>query len=476
MTEVVSEDAVVPGIDVAGSEAVGERTLHAADRWPLSSKWTDAEREAHLPSEVVRPRTTADVVEVLKRAATSGVPVVPYGAGSGVVGSVISDLKAISLDLSAMTDVISIDEEAGLVTVQAGKLAGELEHELNARGLRIPHYPQSLHIASIGGLVATRSSGTFSSKYGNIEDLVVAVEAVLADGTIVQTKVTPRASTGPNILQLLVGSEGTLAVITTVTLRLLPLAETTSYAGVAFERLDDALSAVRSIIDRGVRAAVIRVYDPIEAVNLYSKSGIEGEGRSLLILAFDGPEGVVKAEEAVAFSEADRFGGTQLGPEIGETWERTRFDASWFDRGNAPETGMADAIEVSATWPVLRRLRDRVVEALTPHTDTVYAHYSHFYTNGGSLYFIFTTSADSVGEARERYLAAWSAAMEIVLEVGASISHHHGVGVARDRWLARELGSSHELLQRIKHALDPDERLNPGKLGIGVPTESGAAR
>jgi alkyldihydroxyacetonephosphate synthase len=466
MSEVASSTFVADGA------ARDERQSHAADRWPVARKWSDAERDVHLPIEVARPRTTKEVAAVLRRASATGVPVVPFGAGSGVVGSIVSDRRPICIDLSAMTDVITVDEEAGLVTVQAGKLAGELEQELNARGLRVPHYPQSLYIASIGGLVATRSSGTFSSKYGNIEDLIVAVEAVLADGTVVQTKVTPRASTGPNLLQLFVGSEGSLAVITQVTLRAIPLAETTEYVGVAFDRLEDALSAVRAIISRGVRAAVIRIYDPIEAEHLYSSAGVEGHDRSLLILAFDGPGGIVKAEMDVASAETDRFGGVQLGSGIGETWERNRFDASWFDRGNSPETGFADAIEVAATWPVLVGLRETVMAALEPYTDTRYAHYSHFYTSGGSIYFIFTTSAVTVAEARERYHAAWAAAMETVLAAGGSISHHHGVGLARNRWLPAELGTSHTLLRRVKNALDPDGRLNPGKLGIDDIEES----
>lgn len=448
------------------SDDVEDRAAHASDRWPVSLKWTEDERLARAPSEVARPRSTNEVVAILRQATAAGRSVVPFGAGSGVVGGVVPCGDCLTIDLSEMAEVVEIDDASGTVTVEAGILAGDLERILNERGRRVPHYPQSLHLASVGGLVATRSSGTFSSKYGNIEDLLVGVQAVLADGTIVQSKVIPRGSVGPDLAQIFVGSEGSFGIITQVTLRTYAVAEARLFQGASFDTIEGGLTAVRAVLERGIRPAVIRLYDDIEAAHLYEKVGIERSDCSLLILAFDGPTELVEVEESAALAEVSRHGGKELGSEIGEAWERGRFDATWFTNGNSLPTGLADAIEVSASWPTLGALRDKMVKALAPFTDRVYAHYSHFYSNGGSLYVIFETSGATVESARERYTAAWDAAMETVIAEGGCISHHHGVGMARRKWIAQDLGSSHEILQRIKSAMDPNGILNPGKLGV----------
>ncbi|MUU69710.1 FAD-binding oxidoreductase [Pseudarthrobacter sp. GA104] len=459
---------------VAVDRTEESRLSRAGDRWPEAAKWSAAERERHLPAAVISPSSVEEVSEVLKAAQTAGIAVVPYGAGSGVVGGVVNDGVFVSLDLARLAGVPAFDDERGEVTVGAGMLGADLEAALNARGRRIPHYPQSLSLASVGGLVATRSSGTFSSKYGNIEDLLVALEVVLADGTIVRTRAVPRSSTGPSIAQLFVGSEGTLGVITAVTLRTFPLARDSRFRGIAFDDLSGGLATVRSILDAGVTPAVIRLYDGDEAAHLYERSGVPGEGRALLILGHDGHESVVASEESVALAAAAAHGGADLGAVPGETWERTRFDASWLERGNAGGTMIADAIEVSAGWPELAALHGKVLAAMDPHVDKAYAHYSHFYPNGGAIYFIFFTSGTDRQEVLDRYRNAWDAALSTVSEAGGSVSHHHGVGEARKDWMYREHGNALQVLNKVKAALDPAGVLSPGKLGL-APQAKGQA-
>ena len=443
------------------------RRSHSKDRWPEAGKWSRSEQERHLPAAVVRPSTVDEVSAVLRSATAAGISVVPFGAGSGVVGGVVNDGVFVSLDLGGLAGSPVFDDERGEVTAGAGMLAAELEAALNARGRRIPHYPQSLGLASVGGLVATRSSGTFSSKYGNIEDLLVALEVVLADGTVLRTRAVPRSSTGPALAQLFVGSEGTLGVITAVTLRTFPLAESTRFRGIAFDELADGLAAVRSILDAGITPAVIRLYDAEEAAHLYERCGVQGEGRALLILGYDGKQAVVIAEEATSLAITAAHRGVDLGAGPGDTWERTRFDASWLDRGNAGETKIADAIDVSAAWPALHGLHGKVLAAMHPYVDSAYAHYSHFYPNGGAIYFIFFTTGVDREDVLDQYRQTWDAALRTVLEAGGSISHHHGVGEARKRWMAEEHGTGLHVLDAIKTALDPLGVLSPGKLGSG---------
>jgi len=452
--------------DGAVAVAADDRASHAADRWPRAAKWSPVERAHRAPLAVVRPTTTRDVALTVRAATETGVAVIPYGAGSGVVGGVVPRVPALCLDLRGLGGGPSFDDAAGQVTVGAGVLASDLERALNARGRRLPHYPQSLSLATVGGLVATRSSGTFSNKYGNIEDQLVAVEVVLADGVVVRTRAVPRSSTGPALAQLFVGSEGTFGVITEVTLRTLPLAECTAFRGVAFSGLGAGLTAVRGLLDRGVRPAVIRLYDETEAVHLFERAGLAGADRCLLILGFDGAATVVEAELQVALAEVAEHGGGDLDSGIGDVWERTRFDASWLERGNAGAGQLADAIEVSAPWPVLLSLHGEVLTALSPYTDTRYAHYSHFYPNGAAIYFIFTTSGKDSESVVKRYTAAWKAALDAVLAAGGSISHHHGVGEVRQAWMSAELASSRTVLAALKRALDPNNTLNPGKLGL----------
>lgn len=459
----------LPGLKVDSNTQ--SRAEHSHDRWPEAAKWSTAEAAAHLPEVVLHPTTTAAVSAILRQATADRIAVVPFGAGSGVVGGVVNAGSFVTVDLGGLTAGPEFDDDRGEVTVGAGMIGADLERLLNARGRRIPHYPQSLALASVGGLVATRSSGTFSSKYGNIEDFLVALEVVLADGTVVSTKAVPRSSTGPSIAQLFVGSEGTLGVITSVTLRTLTTAATSRFRGIAFGTIDEGLTAVRRIFDTGVTPAVVRLYDPEEGTHLFERSGIDGGGRTLLILGFDGNESVVDAEEREALTVAGRSGGADLGAGPGNTWERTRFDASWLDRGNAGEYAFADAIEVSAAWPDLPTLHTAVLEALSPYVDNAYAHFSHFYPNGGAIYFILFTGGPDRKTAIERYRRAWDVTLKTVTDAGGSISHHHGVGEARKSWMGVEHGNGLFVLAAVKNALDPRGILAPGKLGLDATGE-----
>ncbi len=461
-------ESVSPGVRVI--EDIAARQAHARDRWPVAAKWSEDELASRLPAAVVTPTSTDEVADVVRLAAKHGHAVVPYGGGSGVVGGVINRGEFISLDLGGLAGAPQFDDERGEVTVPAGVIAADLQRMLNQRGRRLPHYPQSEPVATIGGFVATRSAGTFSSKYGNIEDFVVGLEVVLADGSVIQTKVSPRSSTGPNIAQLFIGSEGTLGVITAVTLRTLALAERSEFRGVACPSIGDGIAIVRRLIDSGITPAVIRLYDPAEAEHLYVESELE-PGRALLILGFDGYPMVVQAELDAALALAAGLGGEDLGSTPGKIWEKTRYDASWIDRGNAGEFSYADAIEVAVSWPAFVPVYTEVLAALAPHVDNAYGHFSHFYPDGGAIYFILFTSGTDAESALARYEASWNAVLELVTRHGGSISHHHGVGEARKGWMRTEHGESLKVLAALKQALDPNGVLAPGKLGLSTREE-----
>jgi len=457
-------NSVENGIGTGAKPAGDDREKAARDWWPVAAEWSDEDLARHLPARVARPATIRDAKAALAEAASAGMSVVARGAGSGVVGGAIGVGGHLCLDLSAL-DSVKIDPARSTVTAGAGVMAGALEARLNEEGFTLGHYPQSLHLASVGGLVATRSSGTFSNKYGGIERLVEGLRVLLADGSEIDFRAVPRSSTGPWLLPMFIGSEGSLGIILEVTLRIFRRAEKRAFGGYAFPDLAAAIRTVEQGYARHVVPAVSRIYDHVEAQTLYGRMGLT-ENRPLLIAGHDGATAIVDAEKALFAEIALENGADWLGEEIGNAWEAHRYNADWLIRGNEGPGRMADAIEVAAAWPDLVALNDTVRQAVAADCAQFMAHLSHFYPTGGAIYFIFTLEEKDSAAAISKYRSVWQRVMELTLKHNGSISHHHGVGLARADMLPAELGSAHELLALVKKALDPQGLLNPGKLGL----------
>ncbi|MEF2558934.1 FAD-binding oxidoreductase [Aurantimonas sp. C2-5-R2] len=452
----------------AVSTAGDDLDVHAGDWWPVIAKWSDEEKRAHRPACVVRPRDEEAISAAVRIAGRFGLAVIPYGAGSGVTGGVVSSSGAIVIDLRAMSDLLDVDEENFTVTVDPGWIGGDLEQALNLRGFTLGHYPQSLHLASVGGLVSTKSTGTFSSKYGGIEDLILGLRVVLSDGEVADFRPVPRSATGPGLSQLFIGAEGTLGVISRATLRMFPIAETRLFSGYAFPDLNAGIRAVREAFASHVRPAVLRLYDGIEAQGLYGRIGLR-ESRPLLIGGHEGIAVLAEAEQNVFRKIAEQHGAEFLGDEIGWAWEAHRFDASWLVEGNGAATRMADAIEVAAPWSLQLAVYEAVMQDIAPLCSRAMGHFSHFYSTGGAIYFIFFVEGKNPDDTRQRYEEVWNLVMRRVLALGGSISHHHGIGAVRSPFLKEELGTAHDVLVRVKRALDPENLMNPGKLGLDTP-------
>jgi alkyldihydroxyacetonephosphate synthase len=344
-------------------------------------------------------------------------------------------------------------------------MGGMLEAWLNERGWTLGHYPQSLHLSTVGGWVATNSSGTFSSKYGGIEELLVGLEVITSAGERVEFKPVPRSATGPRLMQLFVGSEGSLGIVTRVTLRIFRQPQTRRFAAYAPASLEQGLHIVKRAYESHLCPALLRLYDETEAVHLYEGVGM-APGAPLLLAAHEGLPAMVAAEAESFAAIAAAAGARAVDEGVAKFWEAGRYNAQWYRVGNDGANRIADSIEVAAPWTKLAPLYREVMEALRPLCDKSMGHFSHFYSTGSSLYFIaFLEDADPA-RLRKRYEALWSTVMECTLAHGGTISHHHGVGLARASVLERELGSAHPLLKKIKNALDPKGALNPGKLGL----------
>jgi alkyldihydroxyacetonephosphate synthase len=441
-----------------------ERRAHARDCWPRLALAERTGVATPEPDVVVRPASTGEVAAVLRWASAEGVPVTPYGAGSGVVGGAVAVRGGVLLDLSGLTGLVALDEVSGVATFRAGTLGPDVEAAVNARGWTVGHFPSSIMCSTVGGWVSARGAGQLSTRYGKAEDMVVALEAVLPDGTVWRTTPAPRTAAGPDLWRLLAGAEGTLGVVTEVTFRLHPLPAERRFGGRLFASLGEGLDALRNVMRTGARPAVLRLYDELDTTLVLGR-----EGGALLVTVCEGDPDVVAAEEAVL--RRCCAAATDLGAEPGEHWWAHRYDVSF----NLPRVlsgqllgpnGVADTIEVAALWSLLPGVYDAMKAAMAPHAAVVFAHVSHCYPEGASIYWSFATDAASPADALARYDAVWAAAMDACRAAGGTIGHHHGVGQARAPWLAAELGAGYGVLQAVKTALDPAGVLNPGKLGL----------
>ncbi len=443
---------------------------HRTDYWVLAHLRARQGRLTGGPACVVRPRSTAEVATAVRTAAELGVAIVPYGGGSGVVGGATPPDGSLVVDLTAMDHLLALNEIALHARVEAGMNGGVYEKTVQARGYTTGNYPQSIDRSTVGGWVATRAAGQFSTRYGNIEDLCLGVEAVLPNGQVVRTNPAPRASTGPSLREIFLGSEGTLGVITEVTFRLFPLAERRELASFAFRTMTEGLEAIRRIVRVGWRPAVVRLYDALETGRNFAAA--TPDGRCLLLVLSEGPQTLVEAEAAACAAEAVALGAVPCGAAPVEHWLQGRNTVPSWELFLEREM-VVDTIEVATDWDRVAALYDAVVAALAgaPGILAASAHSSHSYMQGTNLYITFAVKPPDWSRAEESYLDAWGRVMRATLERGGTISHHHGIGRLRARWIAEELGTAYPVLQALKRALDPRGVMNPGALlpasGVG---------
>ena len=452
---------------VTDREAVAEASR---DWWPLALHWALAGMVPHPAEVVARPVDSAQVARVVERCAAAGVPVTPAGGRSSVVGGAAPVRGGVLLDLTAMQGVVSIDADSGIVEVLPSTFGPDLERAVRAEGLTIGHYPQSFDISTVGGWVAARGAGQYSTRYGKIEHMVHGLEVVLADGSIVRTGGSPAAAQGPDLTQLFVGSEGTLGVITRIWLRAHPLPAAERRAAFAFHGpagFADGIDACRRVLRRGATPAVLRLYDAAE-----SARGQGADGTYCVLLVLDeGDPAIVDATMSIVGDECASAGARPLGDDLVERWMHHRNDTSAL-QALTTKGFVVDTLEIAAPWSRL----DGVVRATTsallgvPHARAATCHLSHSYLDGACLYFTFaaTPPADAV---ESTYVAMWDAGQRAVLAAGGNLSHHHGVGVNRARFVHEALGNGASVLAAVKHALDPAGILNPGKLGFPADQE-----
>jgi alkyldihydroxyacetonephosphate synthase len=468
-----------------------ERALRAYDFWPRLAFARRRGEHLHTPGVVVQPTSRDEVAAVLRTANRFGVPVVPYGAGTGVCGGATAVADAITLDMMRMNRVVDLDPVSGTVTVEPGVIAQALDDHLRHRGHRLGHEPSSMHCSTIGGFLAVRSSGQSSVGFGKLEDQVVGLEAVLADGTVVEQRAVPASAAGPDLKRLFIGGEGTTGVITQATLRIHRAPERVLDRGVLVPDVRTGMDALREVMWSGVRPTVFRLYDEADTALVFGNQGMEVPEGCLIVFAVEGGETVARFIHDHVLELLLAAGGEDLGAGPGEHWREHRHDVSYRfaeyvkPHGTFGDAVVLDTMEVAALWSRLPDLYTAVRDALDAHSDLVLAHVSHAYPEGASIYFTFGAAPQLTGgdgrpveeledASLERYQAAWDAGQRAALDIGGTITHHHGIGLSRAPWLARELGAGGtQALRRVKYALDPAGVLNPGTLGLGDPSGRG---
>src|SRR5665213_2718334 len=443
---------------IVGAAALDERQVR--DHWPLGlmEERAGVERPKVL---VARPQGREQVIAILRWAVANGVAVTPMGGGTGVCGALAPRAGELVLDMAGFDRILDLDETNLICRCESGVNGLVLEKHLNERGLTLGHFPSSLPGTTIGGLLATRSSGQESSRYGNIEDLVLGLAVVLPAGTFAAPRPGPRSAVGPALHQLWLGSEGGLGVILGAVLRVHRLPELVVGRGYAFTDVAAGLEAMRQVMQSGMRPLVMRLYDQEDAA--FGGFDVPNDG-CLLVIANAGLAAVATAEaNAVKHIAA---GAADLGEEPWHRWENHRFSLS-ADRLKAlldPPGAYLDTIELAAPWTVLPKLHAQVKSAIAVG-GLALCHFSHAYEQGCCAYFSFGGSADTEAEARAAYGRAWEGAMTAALGLGATISHHHGTGQARARWVADEMGGWMRVWRAVKEGIDPTRTLNPRALG-----------
>jgi alkyldihydroxyacetonephosphate synthase len=447
---------------ILGAAAIDERPVR--DLWPLGIM---DERAGNAPPRVLvaRPSNREHVIAILRMASANRVAVTPMGGGTGVCGALSPQAGELVLDMNAFDRILEIDETNLTCTCESGVNGLVLEKHLNERGLTLGHFPSSLPGTTLGGLIATRSSGQESSRYGSVEDMVLGLAVVLPDGTFAAPRPGPRSAAGPALHQVWLGSEGALGVILGAVLRVHRLPESVIGRGYGFPDLAAGLDAMRSILQSGIRPLVLRLYDPEDtAFNGYDLP----DGGCMLVVANAGLPGVARAEADAVAHLAGAAKDAGEAPWL--RWQKHRFDLS-AERMKSflePAGSYLDTIELAAPWTVLPDLHSRVKSAIAVG-GLALCHFSHAYEQGCCAYFTFGGSEGREQDARSAYMRAWEGAMSAALELGATITHHHGVGQVRARWVADEMGGWMRVWRSIKESLDPDGIMNPRAVGGGKP-------
>lgn len=433
---------------IAAEEVDSESTSIGSDLWPFALKYVRRQSGRLL---VCRPATTEAVAAVLTYASGAGLTVLVVGGGSNVVGALDTEAD-ILLSTERLVGVRDLDDVSQVVTVGAGTNAADLEAELNSRSLTLGIYPQSLRISTIGGWVATRATGTYSARYGGIEKSIVGAVAVAADGGIHRIAPRVRPGGGLDALSLLLGTEGSLAVITEVTLTARRVLDERRIAA-SFPTFAAGLRAQRELVQRELPIGLLRLYNERES-DVILPAELAGTGVVLLSVTVTGEGDFLNAAEAIVVTTLAECGGSSLPSTAADSWFNHRYSAeTLMQTRNEPQLTFFDTIEVSVPWSGAEGAAVELEATMPGHCTTFHMHSSHVYQTGTCLYMILYIDGVDESDLRAKWEACWSGAIDIVQRHGGAFGHHHGVGTLRAGYYAATADG--RLHAALKSGLDP---------------------
>ena len=453
---------------IIGKENVSMKEIdifaYTKDSTLLAFNWVLEGKIAGLADFITWPETIEQISEILKLGNRERIPVIPFGEGSGVVGGAIPIRGGIIIDMKKFNKIIEINDENLTATVEAGINGMNFERYLNVKGYTCGHIPQSLYTSSVGGWIAHRAAGQFSTKYGKIEDIVLGMEIVLPQGETINFKPVVRAATGPQLDKLFIGNEGTLGIVTKAVLKIWPYPAKKTLISYSFPTFEDSLKAVRLILREQIFPAVVRIYDADETKRHFPDIE-KATDRVMIVFICEGNENLVNLEETITREKCKENSGIDCGEHPVEHWIETRFRVT--ETSSTPPNKMTvDTIEVAVSWEDAAKMYHHVLETVKKLKGIllITAHVSHFYVNGAGFYFSFAGVETGEQTNFEFYQKVWNTTIKAVIDSGGSIAHHHGIGINRSYWMDAEWGKSMEVLREFKKVLDPNNIFNPGKI------------
>ncbi len=449
-------------------------------------------RIADIPSLVelvVYPRTHNEVIKVVKIANEYKIPISPVGGGTSMTLGIQAPSGSIAVNLCQMNQVLLINKDSLYITTQVGILGPELERILNHENLTLGHFPQSFVYSSVGGWVVTRGAGQNSTLYGKIEDMIMGFKFVTGMGETLTTRKAPARATGPDLNQIIAGSEGAFGILTEITLRVSKLPQKRKMASFFFHNFKEGITAFKNLLQDGFTPAIIRLYNTEETFSSLRSSalmkdppkesflirtalkyvelrGYSEKARCLAVVVFEGNSDLVKVTRKKTIAYAKQAGGISLGSIPTKSWIKSRYESPFLRDPIIDHGILIETFETSTTWENIVPLYNAVQKVLKPECPVLWVHASHFYKNGANLYF-HLFAPQELGNEVEQFLRIKKKIIDTFLENGGTVSHHHGVGRTFSQWLSQEIGvEGIRILQDIKKSLDPNGIMNPGVFGL----------
>ena len=464
-------------VDIVGRDYVltdpADRLIYGVDYFWVPHMLVDRRQTPPLPDIVVLPGTVEQAAAVVRLANTYRIPLTPWGGGSGSQGGIMPVYGGITLDLKRLNRVLAVNPKAQTVTAQAGINGYDLECAISAAGFTLPHYPASVHSATLGGYLACRGSGVLSTKYGKAEDMVLSMQVILPNGDIIRTLPMPNHASGPGILQVFVGAEGSYGIITEATMRIEQPPEERRFRALLFDNLSSGLEAGRRIMLARLQPIVIRLYDEPSTIKQVKKVlGVSVDRGAYMVIGFEGWKQIAQAQEDQALAICRELGAQDLGAEPGWEWWNHRYDF-YFPSKGLDLPWMFGTMDTLCTFDKIENLywtKKRTLEENYAGWKLQYiGHFSHWYPWGVMVYdrFIIEEPPWDANEALALHNEIWNLAARTSMACGGILNEHHGVGLKLARLMREQHGTAFQVLEHLKQGLDPHNILNPGKMGFG---------